>query len=61
VNRAGTCYTWRMTEKPIDSPDEIPDGLEAEEVMALIDRRGLSDKFFDETPEVPPEERPRPR
>jgi hypothetical protein len=55
------CYNAHMIDKPIDSPDEIPDGLEPEEVLAIITRRGLSDKFFEETPEVPPEERPNPR
>lgn len=47
--------------KPIDSLNEIPANLSDEEHIRFLEESGVSEKFLEETEEVPQDERPRPR
>lgn len=47
--------------RPIDEAAHIPANLSDEEMIDFLDERGVSEKFLENTPEAPEEERPVPR
>jgi len=47
--------------RPIDDIAEIPTNLSDEDMIDFLDERGVSEKFLENTPEAPDEERPIPR
>ncbi len=47
--------------KPIDSLEDVPDGLSDGERMEFLERHGVSEKFLETAEEAPEDERPRPR
>src|SRR5215210_775145 len=47
--------------RPIDAIAEIPTNLSDEDTIDFLDERGVSEKFLENTPEAPDEERPIPR
>ncbi len=51
----------RDKKKPINNPSEIPENLSDEERMDFLEERGVSEEFLDRVPDVPEDERPRPR
>lgn len=47
--------------KPLNHPDEIPDGLSEQELANFFDTHEITEEFLKHTEEVPADELPQPR